>query len=166
MHLWTLLSSSPCFSTILDFNNFCTFTKKFTLHVSKNKPNVICKFHLCWFFWEASISSTFIKQVLWGQRDEGATRGETASQSRCWEKMVFQLTCWLLLLLLLQSDSSLQLRVNAGRNDGRRELSQVGQNTFTQGAHISLSQLALCTTSTLKKRWLISQGADFYKEQE
>lgn len=55
----------------------------------------------------------------------------------------FRITCCLQLDLLLQSDSRLKLGVDAGRNDGRGEVSQVGQDTLTQGAHVPLAQLAL-----------------------
>lgn len=149
MHLWILLSLNLVSASYW----ICVYSCK-TFYNSKNKPN----------------SSLFISFVLTfhptgfirAERSRGDKRRHCWRNRRLWEKLLFMLTCW---LLLLQSDSRLQLRVNAGRNDGRRELSQVGQNTLTQGAHISLSQLALCTTSTFQKRWLITQGAAFIKSR-
>lgn len=120
------------------------------------KISQLLKFLSCWFF--QHIDRGFMRV----ERSRGEKRRNCSPSCCCWEKLVFRPTCW---LLLLQGDSSLELRVDAGRNDGRRELSQVGQHALTQGAHISLSQLALCTMSTFRERWLITQGADFIKSR-
>lgn len=64
---------------------------------------------------------------------------------------MLRITCCLLLDLLLQSDSRLKLGVDAGRNDGRGEVSQVGQDTLTQGTHVPLAQLALWKPNTTFK---------------
>lgn len=83
-------------------------------------------------------------------------RSPTVYNQQNWSAVVrtayeMRRTCRLLQELLLPCDGGLEVRVDAGRDDGRRQVPQVVQHRLRQVFHILLTHVSLYThTQTVK----------------